>query len=624
MIRKLLFKATLFLAVLMTAVGCMNNDEKEFEFAFLTDIHVTPGSANAENLKLVVEEINDSDADMVIITGDISNAGSDAELQLVKGILDQLTKHYLIIPGNHETNWSESAGLSIIDLWDDDRFIVEWNDFVLVGLSTGPFMKMGDGHVKQEDIQWLKSELDARMTKKKKLLAFAHYPLADGLDNWSDVTSVLKENNCLAVFCGHGHRLGLHNFDGIPGIMGRALMQGNPAAAGYNIVEVRSDSIFVNEKLLGDFSAMPAISFNYTDPVEISGLPISPKPDFSINEQYPEIVESFLWSDTASIFSGVCLVGDSMFIYANSLGWLKAVNHIKNRSEWEVKFQGPVFSSPSFSNNVVVFGAIDGNIYGLDVRNGKTIWNVDCGTPVLASPSIEDDFVYIGGGKNAFYSINITNGEVRWTFNEIDGLIQGRATVNGDNVVFGAWDRHLYCLSASTGGLKWKWSNGKPNDLLSPGNIVPAISNNRVYIVAPDRFMTAIDLTSGIEVWRTNKHQVRESMGISPDGEEIFAKLMNDSIISVSASTRNFQTNWAVDAGIKYDHNPCPLLSDQKYVIGATKNGLITAIDRQKQNVAWMHKIGNSSINELVFDRDGNLWFSSIEGKIVRLTTATR
>jgi outer membrane protein assembly factor BamB/predicted phosphohydrolase len=617
------FRFVLAVILLSALSGCGQSRTGMLKFAFLTDIHIVEGSANVENLKLAVDEINMSDADLVMVTGDITNDGSDAELNLAKSILDRLTKPCLVIPGNHETNWSESAGLSIKKLWGDDRFITEWNDFLLVGFSTGPYMKMGDGHVKQEDIQWLKSELAARRNQGKKLLAFAHYPLADGLDNWTEVTAILNEYNCLAAFCGHGHRLGLHNFDSIPGVMGRALAHGNPANAGYNIVEIRNDSLFVSEKVVGQAVSEPAVAIQLNSLVEINHLPVSTRPDYTVNLTWPGIVESFIWEDTSSIFTGLCLTGDSLFVYGNSLGWLKSVNHITGVIKWERKFEGSIFSTPALDGEVLVFGAIDGGIYGIDIHDGTTLWKVDCGTPVLASPVIAEGSVFIGGGNSAFYCINSSTGEIVWKYADIDGLIQGKPAVYGDKVVFGAWDRHLYCLKASTGELVWKWNNGKANRLFSPGNIVPVISNGKVFIVAPDRFMTAINLQTGIEEWRTSKHQVRESMGISPDGSEVFAKLMNDSIVSVSGTSRNVKTVWAVDAGIKYDHNPCPLIADENMVLGATKNGLVTAIDRRTKSVAWMHKKGNSSVNQLIFDESGNIWLSSIEGKIVRLSSAS-
>jgi len=620
MMIKLIRISALIVFLSITITGCKTPAGNSLKFAFITDIHVGPGSPSERNFSLVIREVNSSDADMVIITGDLSNSGSDAELNSVKAVLDSLTKPYLIIPGNHETNWSESAGQKIVELWGDDRFITEYGNYVLVGFSTGPFMKMGDGHVKPEDIPWLRSELANRMEDGKQLVAFAHYPLADGLDNWFEVTDILKEYGCLATFCGHGHRLGLHNFDGIPGVMGRALVQADPESPGYNIVELRSDSVFVFEKLVGEPIDTPAIQFSYRNPDVINDLPITPRPDFSINEKYSEITESFIWADTAAIFSGICLAGDSMFVYGNSLGWVKAINYKTNQLVWEAKFNGSIFSSPVATNDIVVFGTIDDKINGLDIRTGKVLWQLPTSTPVLAAGIIINDLVYIGGGSEAFYCIDVNTGIPRWVYNEVGGLIQGKPAVYNGNVVFGAWDRHLYCISAATGTLNWKWNNDRPHILYSPGNIVPVISNNKVFIVAPDRFMTAIDLTTGKQVWRTAMHQVRESMGISPDGREVFAKLMNDSIVSVSAAGINFKTNWAVDAGILYDHNPCPVLSNDKFVIGATKNGLITAIDRKGKSVAWMHKTGNSSVNEMVFDFEDNIWFSSTDGRIIRLS----
>lgn len=620
MLLKNILKSTIYILLFSVFISCQEKSGDTFKFAFLTDIHVTPGSNNEVYFDSVVTEINLSDVELVIITGDISNTGSDAELLSVKAILDKLIKPYLIIPGNHETNWSESAGQSFTELWGNDRFITQWNNFILVGFNTGPYMKMGDGHIKQEDLQWLKKELAAKVVDQKMLLSFAHYPLADGLDNWAEVTGILKEYKCLAALCGHGHRLGLHNFDGIPGIMGRSLILREPKSPGYNIVEIKSDSIFVFEKVPGEPLGNAAIKFSLNNPVEIAELPISLKPNYAVNELYPQVKNSFQSTDTTSIFSGISLVGDTMFIYGNSMGWLKAINHKKNQTQWETKFQGSVFSTPAKNNKVVVIGAIDGIIYGLNIKTGKTIWQVNTGNPVLASPLIIDNYVYIGGGKAAFYCINVTTGEIKWVFDAIDGLIQGKPVASDDNVVFGAWDRHLYCVSAATGKLKWKWNNGKSNVLFSPGNIVPVISNNKVFIVAPDRYMTAIDLNSGQQLWRTNKHQVRESMGLSPDGQEVYAKLMNDSIVSVSATGKTFNTKWVADAGILYDHNPCPVIANDKWVIGATKNGLVTAIDRKTQTVAWMHKAGNSSINLMALEDDNNIWISLMEGKIIRLT----
>ena len=148
------FKILLIVALLMVASTAMAQ-----KFAILSDIHVTPGNANEGKLKEAVAEINGSDVDAVIVSGDLTNEGSDVQLRNVKSILDGITKPLYVIPGNHENNWSQSACKTFNDLWGNDRFVFTVGKLVVIGMNCGPFMKMGDGHIKQEDLTWLDKTL---------------------------------------------------------------------------------------------------------------------------------------------------------------------------------------------------------------------------------------------------------------------------------------------------------------------------------------------------------------------------------------------------------------------------------------------------------------------------------
>jgi 3',5'-cyclic AMP phosphodiesterase CpdA len=194
---------------------------QKLTFALLADLHVNPNSENDSALHQIVDELNKAVFDFVVVCGDITNTGSDAELEAVFNSLSRLNKPYYVIPGNHETNWSGSAGLQFNYLFGNDRFLFRKNGFLVVGTNTGPFMRMGDGLVKKEDVLWLSRELEKANGNMEPLIVFSHYPLAEGLSNWGSVTGILKKNNCILSFCGHGHRISLLNFDGITGIMGR-------------------------------------------------------------------------------------------------------------------------------------------------------------------------------------------------------------------------------------------------------------------------------------------------------------------------------------------------------------------------------------------------------------------
>ena len=599
--------------------GLSGKTHGQLNFVLLTDLHVNPKSAGDTALHQIVDEINKAEFDFVIVSGDLTNTGSNAELEGVSHTLSQLNKPFYVIPGNHETNWSESAGLLFNRLFGNDRFLFRKNGFLMIGMNTGPFMRMGDGLVKQEDLQWLSSELKKAKSNNEQLIAITHYPLAEGLSNWDSVTDILKRNNCILSLCGHGHRLVLSNFDGIPGIMGRAMMMKSSQLPGYNIVEIRNDSVYFSQKELGKDKAAPFTRFNYLNPKLIASKPISPKADYKINQEFPKVKAGFQLGDSASVFTGTCLVKRKTLIYGNSSGKIKAVRIASHKLIWENQLQGPIYSTPLVCKSVVAVGTADGKIIGFDLRNGNELWKVEVGTPVLADGVVENNELYIGGGSTAFYKIEMTSGKVIWKFEGINGMIQGQTALSDKQVVFGAWDRHLYCLDKSTGELLWKWNDGRTNTLFSPGNIVPAIANGKVFIVAPDNCMTALNLVSGKQIWRDCSHRVRESMGISPDKSQVYAKLMNDSVISVSTLTDGFKLNWIVNAGFGYEHVPCPIVAIDDQVFIGTRQGVVISINPQQQKINWKYKAGYSGVNKLVWDGKSRVYVSLSEGKLVSL-----
>jgi outer membrane protein assembly factor BamB/predicted phosphohydrolase len=579
-------------------------------------LHVSPGNANDSGLHSVVAEINTLDVDFVIVNGDISNSGSNEEFFAVKRALDKLRHPLYILPGNHETNWSESAGLLFNKIWGNDRFVFEKKGYRFIGLNTGPYMKMGDGHVKNEDLVWLRERIAQFKKSPAQLILFAHYPIADGLDNWDEVIKILHEGQCKLAFCGHGHRLKLLNFNGIPGIMGRALFQRADNSPGYQIVELRNDSILVTPKVYGKDFPKPAIQFNYMGPDTLKYIEVTPFPDYSINQRYPGVVPFFNYQDSSSIFTGLAIYKNKSLIFGNSTGYIKSIDIKSGKTNWKAKYQGPIFSTPQIIGNTVVFGTASGELTGIDARNGKTLWLHKFGRPVLAEGIVEGNYIYIGCADSAFVKTEAKTGKIIWKYTGIKGTVQGKPALHDKYVVFGAWDTHLYCLDKASGQLVWKWNNGRSQKLFSPGNIVPAISHGKVFLVAPDRFMTALDLKTGKEIWRTNQFTVRESMGMSQDGKSIYAKLMTDTVIAVSALADTFELQWAINAGFGYEHSPCPVAQTDQSVVVTTKNGLVVVLDEQEKKVRWVHKAGNSSANKITISNDKKLWVTFINGFI--------
>ena len=206
---------------------------------FFTDIHVTPGNAQDSLFRMAVAEANASDAELVIFGGDLTNTGSDEELEHVYGLMSQLEKPWFTVMGNHETTWSESGCTTFRRIFGHDgRVAHRAGGYLFLGYNCGPYMKMADGVVRTEDLAWLGAQA-AGARPGERIVSLCHYPLNKDLTNRQEVVATLKRLGITASLYGHYHRLDLRNFDGIAGIPGRALAGRPGEAPGYTLLAIR-------------------------------------------------------------------------------------------------------------------------------------------------------------------------------------------------------------------------------------------------------------------------------------------------------------------------------------------------------------------------------------------------
>src|ERR1051325_3020272 len=60
---------------------------------------------------------------------------------------------------------------------------------------------------------------------------------------------------------------------------------------------------------------------------------------------------------------------------------------------WSFKTGGPVKSSPAIEQNQVFFGSGDGNVYALNLADGKKLWDVKTGGAIESSPLVLENRV---------------------------------------------------------------------------------------------------------------------------------------------------------------------------------------------------------------------------------------
>lgn len=570
------------------------------------DLHALPGNDCEKNLKIAVKEVNKSDADIVVINGDLTNEGSDIELTNVKSILDQINKPLYVLPGNHETTWSQSATKTIFDLWGNDRFVTEIDNLVIVGIACGPYMKMGDGHIKQEDLHWLDKTLAKYCTEGKQVISFNHYPLKKDLDNYDDYIRILRKYPVIAHVNGHYHKYEKYvseNIGDINCMMVRSLDLKN-GNYGYTIMDIDTDSITFYNKQLGE------------NPIKIDGFAIS-TPSTS-GEIETNFTNNAIYTDSASVFTRLAFDKRNIY-FGNSLGYAKAVDKKSGKELWTISTGASLFARPIVVGKYVVIPSAAKELLWVNSRTGEIVQRNSSDGAYVADGVCADGALYIGG-YNKFEKWDAKTRKLIWRYDSIYNYCQAAPVVDGDDVIFGAWDTYLYCLDAKTGQLKWKWNNGKSRNQLGPGNVVPVVTPDRIYIVAPDRYMTAIDRKTGETIWRNNEHKYRESLGHSEDGTRIYAKTMDGELVAVDATTAEFNKLWVVDMQLGYEHAPCIVAEKNGIVYAGSRRGLVVAVDPNTQEIVETFTLGKSETNGIDIDpTSGNVYTSLIEGTIFKL-----
>ena len=604
--------------VLLVATSICN--AQSFKFAFVSDTHIG-GSTAAEDLRRTVQDINSNEAlSFVVITGDITEFGSDAELKLAKQILDSLNKPWHIIPGNHDSNWSESGSNSFKQIFGAETFSFTHNGYLFAGTSSGPNMRMGPGQVPRENIVWLDSVLNNIEKPDMPVIYLNHYHQDSAQNNWYDAIDRLKMKNVQLILHGHGHNNRRFTYDGIPAVMGRSNLRAKDSIGGYNIVTFANDSaVFELRKPLVQtqkkWVTVPLINHHFNRDTNRYF-----RPDFSLNKRFPDVTEVWRYQDKSDVGAGTALAG-KLIIATNTSGQVYALDKETGKQKWLYSTGGKIYSTPAVSKGVVVVGSSDNFIYGLSASSGKLIWKTGAQKPVLGSPTIEGGKVFIGASDGHFRALNLKTGKLLWDYDQVKGFVVTKPLIYQEKVFFGSWDNEFYALDIHSGKLVWKWSNGSNNRMFSPAACYPVGANGKIFIIAPDRFMTALDALTGSVIWRKQMKdiRVRESMGLSEDRSLVYVKTMDGQLYGVSTTADSMKVAWKSELRLPYELSPSAIVEKAGVVFVPSHSGLASAIDRKSGRVLWKYKISNSLLNPLMPVGKNRVIVSSMDGTITCL-----
>ena len=193
--------AIVILTIFIFCSAC--EKQRPIRVALLADLHITPGNLNSEVMSSIVDEINKEQFDLVVVAGDLTNAGSDSELNCAHNHIQRISHPLLVTHGNHETTWSESGGKDFEKYFGHNGCTTaSVGGYLFVAYPAGPFIKMANGTAQDgQRLKWVESQL--KKAGKKRIISVCHYPLNSDLTNRTEITSLLKKYDVSASLAGH-------------------------------------------------------------------------------------------------------------------------------------------------------------------------------------------------------------------------------------------------------------------------------------------------------------------------------------------------------------------------------------------------------------------------------------
>jgi len=182
----------------------------------ISDLHVGSQFLQ-EKFDILIDEVNEINPDVIVITGDLTNEGLMSEYKQCKSLLTRFnTKKMIIISGNHDYR---NTGYLLFKKFFPFETVNELDDdVVLVTVGTArPDRNVGEVGYRQN--LWLERTMK-KYKDKVKIVAMHHHLIAipdTGSDQLTvvdagDVLRIVLDTKVDVVLCGHKHRPWAWNF----------------------------------------------------------------------------------------------------------------------------------------------------------------------------------------------------------------------------------------------------------------------------------------------------------------------------------------------------------------------------------------------------------------------------
>ena len=247
------------LVLLLGSTSCTERKQEPFSFVQLCDTQLGMGGYehDIKTFKQAVKQINELEADFVVICGDLVHNAIDSTYTDFKNILKGLEIPSHLVSGNHDVgNVPTDTTLRYYrKTIGDDYYQFDHKNHSFVVTNT-QLWKVNVKNESEKHNAWFEETIKFHGDKQYPVFVLGHYPLYTELPGEEDhyynlptatrkrILELFLENNVVAYLSGHTHKLTMNKYEHIQLVSGETTSKNfDDRPFGFRVWKVSTDTI---------------------------------------------------------------------------------------------------------------------------------------------------------------------------------------------------------------------------------------------------------------------------------------------------------------------------------------------------------------------------------------------
>ncbi len=203
------------------------------------------------------------------------------------------------------------------------------------------------------------------------------------------------------------------------------------------------------------------------------------------------------------------ILTEKLVITGNAIDGVVAYDRNTAHTRWRMEIKDGVEGGAQLAEDVLYFGAGDGQFYAVQCETGKVLWSYPLKAEGIAKPLVRGGIVYVLSGNNVAHALNAKTGKLVWTYNRREASnisVRGgsQPALAGDLVLIGFSDGALVALNKSSGSIVWE-ANLNRNKRFRDVDAAPIVDGDSVYVSSYDGALYSVSRLDGKIAWMVDE-----------------------------------------------------------------------------------------------------------------------